>query len=93
MSKLQIYIVIALAAIIVIVVIIKAVQKSSDTRQAAAAAQNQTTLALAALTYKQNADNIAAAEHGTAYEWFESMNNAVEGFGGVWGSFAGGGGN
>ena len=80
MSKLQIYIIIGLIAVILIVVIVKAVQKSAETKAASAAAQNQTTLALAALTYKQQQDAINAQNTASLGDWLNtvgSIGNAV----------------
>ncbi len=72
MSKPTTWIIIALITAIIIVVIIKAVQKSAATRAAANAAENQTTLALAALAYKQQQDAIYAGEHAGVGDWLNA---------------------
>lgn len=73
MSKLQIYIIIGLIAAILIVFVIKAVQKSAETKAAAAAAQNQTTLALAAINYKQNQNALDAQEQASVGDWLNTV--------------------
>lgn len=85
MSKLTTWIIIGLIAAIIIVVIVKAVQKSAATKAAAAAAQNQNTLAMAALSYKQQQDANYLATHPGAAGYISSIGTAASGFGSLFG--------